>query len=583
SLFLLAGCGSSDSNGQSTSTEKETVVPDAVLNGGIEGISDADLRALIKREEAAYRDAMSGMAVPIQKITEPGAVANLRSKMSAEEVEAEQAVDISDEIKNGVPGAKAKLLKQLASEDIDERETALRKLCWHLKPEDISREELEPAILALVDERKELLYAPQAMCTWRMSDWQGRMQKLLDSPEPTDRQKAAMIGQLGHGESTNSLIDQLAKKAKQHLQSDDRTSLRIVKAVIHTYEDLSPKADAQQLKKMEQTILDLLKSNRLSKRNRARATGALAQIGGPASFDMLHQSFKENPDRADFLAGMVRIDPKRSRPFIEQSLTDPDRFANAAEAISELAKGTGDQTLLQKLAKGYSKATKRYDLALHFCDAAHAIGGESAFQFAQQHVSNADRQKEALRFYDFKYKPLDENHPVRKMADRMLELRLIDAPIPAEKLKEARDETALYGGEHYEWDLMHASGILAHFDAETGMLPIDYDKLILNYFVPAARGAFDGLQTHLEWHEVGGDAFDHTVRIVHGKFGYVFRPEYQGDWYDVPSVHAAVNQILEDMGATNRFVAIDTGDQSAAFMYGHPGAVRLFMKEFGLH
>jgi hypothetical protein len=65
----------------------------------------------------------------------------------------------------------------------------------------------------------------------------------------------------------------------------------------------------------------------------------------------------------------------------------------------------------------------------------------------------------------------------------------------------------------------------------------------------------------------------YTVQFVHGGRLYRFHAEDRGDWYDVGSVAAAVDRALSDAGRSERFVALQTGGQDAAYLFGDPGAI----------
>jgi hypothetical protein len=53
-----------------------------------------------------------------------------------------------------------------------------------------------------------------------------------------------------------------------------------------------------------------------------------------------------------------------------------------------------------------------------------------------------------------------------------------------------------------------------------------------------------------------------------------------GDYYDTERTTAAINRALQDAGLSERFLAIDTGDQTACFVFGQPDRIAAAAVEF---
>lgn len=121
------------------------------------------------------------------------------------------------------------------------------------------------------------------------------------------------------------------------------------------------------------------------------------------------------------------------------------------------------------------------------------------------------------------------------------------------------------------------------FDTETGLVPNRHDLLVLEF----ARASVDRFRPEavLENYVEGSRAKDngrYTLQFVHAGKLYRIAPRDLGDWYDVGAVVSAIHRALAEAGAEERFVQVETGDQTAAFVFGRPAAVRQAAGKLGL-
>jgi len=133
-------------------------------------------------------------------------------------------------------------------------------------------------------------------------------------------------------------------------------------------------------------------------------------------------------------------------------------------------------------------------------------------------------------------------------------------------------------------------GIVVSFDAESDQLPSPHDELVMRFgrhsrggFAPECAVQIPGEDEpddeEGEFDASPGDAADSDefdpegplrVQFIHAGRVYEFDPENFGDWYDVSAVAAAVNRAVADAGRSERFISIETGGQSAEFVFADP-------------
>jgi hypothetical protein len=108
------------------------------------------------------------------------------------------------------------------------------------------------------------------------------------------------------------------------------------------------------------------------------------------------------------------------------------------------------------------------------------------------------------------------------------------------------------------------------FDTETGEVPCRHDVL-LRQFADGSRSLFtpEGvLQQNGE-----DDRDDVTVQFVFQDRLYRFIARNFGDYYDTERTVTAIHRALADAGLRERFLALDTGDQTSGFFFGDPVAL----------
>jgi hypothetical protein len=184
----------------------------------------------------------------------------------------------------------------------------------------------------------------------------------------------------------------------------------------------------------------------------------------------------------------------------------------------------------------------------------------------------ADRIKKA---YDLSKISFDE------ILNDLLSLKLIrEKPGNAiiEKLsKEAEGEPGsfIYG-------ILENEKVYHYFDAETGFVPADYDNLLLE-FASKSKGVLKDMIVWMDAKEnKDGETFQYTITVISNNKAFIAKPEDIGDWYDVVTVNTILEKVLADLNSRERFVSIDTGDQTVHYIFGDPANVNQLAKKYKL-
>lgn len=123
--------------------------------------------------------------------------------------------------------------------------------------------------------------------------------------------------------------------------------------------------------------------------------------------------------------------------------------------------------------------------------------------------------------------------------------------------------------------------LLLFFDAETDMLPVDYDNL-LNDFVANSQGVLKGLSVLNDVKQVD-NSYKYTVSACFKEHGFVVDvPDDIGDWYDTRVVEALLDELLKYSGSAKRFIPVNSDGQTVEYIFGEPAKVKALKEEYDL-
>ena len=311
----------------------------------------------------------------------------------------------------------------------------------------------------------------------------------------------------------------------------------------------------------------------------------LAKAAGPDATPVLEDILEKARDpisRTYALGALARLQPEKAMDLLVehakregmsysivcllQQYACEDDFDRIAAVVTEW---------LQKSGRQLGRETVRLFL--------EDLGGRGE-QFVKDHMDILD--EDARMWATWKFEGLD-------LLDALGELREADVirSAPAEVIARMQ-ATGEEGDEGEPVDtsdpdsLMAALmtyGIVTMFDAETGTIPCDHDRLILQ-FAEGANGQFAAQWPVQFWHRKDEEDYDgpYTVQFVYKDRLYQTGAENYGDWYDADAMVRLVNFALETAGQFQRFIALDSSGQIASFVFADPKAFLPIAAKYGL-
>jgi hypothetical protein len=127
-------------------------------------------------------------------------------------------------------------------------------------------------------------------------------------------------------------------------------------------------------------------------------------------------------------------------------------------------------------------------------------------------------------------------------------------------------------------DVLERRGRISSFDVETGQWPNEHDELLgdlAQLVAPALDGAIFEEVAQRSYEDAG----PYSLRAYIGGKRYVVPAENNGDWYDVGAVLGLLNAVLADRGSDQRYMVLETGDQTAIVLAGPAAGLRALVDE----
>jgi len=72
---------------------------------------------------------------------------------------------------------------------------------------------------------------------------------------------------------------------------------------------------------------------------------------------------------------------------------------------------------------------------------------------------------------------------------------------------------------------------------------------------------------------------EYKITLIFDNRAYITKPEDIGDWYDVKLITTLINKVLSDSKIKEKFVLIETGDQTVQFLFGEETKAKQFAQK----
>lgn len=271
----------------------------------------------------------------------------------------------------------------------------------------------------------------------------------------------------------------------------------------------------------------------------------------------------------DFFLGYARVKGEEAVPYFMGLLKS---FRDIVpEALGIAAAGTQNKKIIKQLVHKAKKGWRinyRYKLTI----AARLIMNEPNGWAGTEVLYSDQEQIKAAEKY---LQNVGKNDEV--LANTLREIGLIPDTISDEKLYDGMEDELFFRVEDKIMYFLTQAGILVHYDAEEGALPIDYVARIQD-FAASSHGRF----APVAFKQSNQSRRAYKVIYCLGDAQVEFYPEHNADWVDVSGLSAAVNLALMHQGSQAYFVELDTGGQDVMHIFATPEQVHKLTELFDI-
>lgn len=298
-----------------------------------------------------------------------------------------------------------------------------------------------------------------------------------------------------------------------------------------------------------------------------------ATFGGHAAVPLLEHFLRSRLNgsyRGIALKSLAKVVGPGIFTYIDEVIDQPRLAPDIADALASVFVGTGNAdaiSRLQTLAQRARGEFPRERIAM----AIKSIGGPDAKKVARKQLRDFPRHvRQTLQ-------AAAAPTSLPAIGARLVELGLA-SPFSGDEFR-AMQEREKVAEDDPAWSLllMTYANARVTFDTESMDSTARHDELIQE-FADNSRGRFR--PEIIVQAKRKRNAKTVSVQFVSNGRLYGFEARATGDSYDLERTVLAIHRSLADAGIAERFLARDTGDQIADFVFGDPSAIAQAAHEF---
>jgi hypothetical protein len=299
---------------------------------------------------------------------------------------------------------------------------------------------------------------------------------------------------------------------------------------------------------------------------------------------LIYSEFKEIPNKEDLLFELKKVAPNfyssaEKIKAIKELLLNRDKFDEIVNKIQEDKVLSSDLELIDTVFKIFEKhsLTSRYEVE-KFLNHFSKIELQEFERIINKNISSKKLRQSLLNTFLVLKESLEEKNKY------LFDIKLIEEPISKEQIQVFKNKME-YDDEVDSNSIFTSLGsakIYFTFDTEPSLIPIDYDVL-LESFSKITKGKITGIESYVQtkWNK-SSEVVSYHFFVVYKTKCYIMIPEDLGDWYDMESFNNLLNLIVKDTNIKEEFVSLNTGDQSAAYIFGEKEKVNQLITKYHL-
>lgn len=549
--------------------------------------SGNSLQKIIVNESPVNSDTYSTLEI----ISNPKEVEKLKkmiqknnSKKIASEAKNLKNLSLANKYRNGDKSVVPQLIQILKGNDLKAKSDIYDNLSRRYDdPQDysISEPELRKAILnniILPEDEKDVIQLAGFMAFPEMREV---FEKRLLSGESADIQR--LVFWLGRDGKSLKALPYVADKIRNK-EIDLVGNSYIINGIMDFYKNTSD----EETKKLaldlcielyystldDNSISDEIYPNPKSINN--ELVYFLLETDDPRVAEIAKNSLRKGYEQKNAIIFLIKQEGPKHEPFAIKMLNSNRYVFDAIQPLAEVYKLNKKEKLLHLILKRFEKEDS-FDpyYTEEMAEMLIEINAEHCFNDLGKYIKNPKLVAALQKAYQL------EKSNVDVMAKDAYEMGVVDQPVSADVIQKVKEEMVENKNADYKYSFIENAGISMGFDSEASTIPVEYDKLILD-FAKLANGDIKDLEVWMDTKTNKNYEITYNILISANHKIYKISPEDMGDWYDVGTILNTMNKILEDTGTSKKFVSVDSGDQYVQIFYGPEENVNNFADKYNL-
>lgn len=569
-LPMFSGC-----NSQQTRTEKE------------------EMDDLWKRELANQENAKTGNKNPvIEIITDPGKVEQLRKEIS-KKIKARETARLKEagnktldqRYKQNDKSVIPEILSTLRGNNVKKKSEVYDDLGKDYDtPETykITEPELIEELLKGIEDPAEEEDAVQLAGFNKLPGYHERFEKRLLSGK--SKNEGRIFYWLGDEATSMQALNyaETGIKARRFTEKE-------LDQIIQGLENFGAKGNVEMKRKVGELALfiyqnKLIEDKRIEDLKNSAFTSDAAEslllclfnYGDERVIPVAHEILNKKIRIAGPVNALIRLEGEKHMDKVHALLKNEDKFYDGLTIIESLDRKLISRDMLEEILVQFARQEHINNHGIErIIDLFRSLNAENYIRDADKIIADKELAGRIKKEYELSKTSLDE------VLKELLNLGLIrNAPdtLSISKIKKESNGDPL----SFIYGILDKENIYHSFDAETGFVPADYDELVLE-FASKSKGILSDI---LVWMDVkenrDGETFQYIITVISNNKVFIAKPEDMGDWYDIMAVNALLDKLFEDLKSKEKFVSIETGDQTVQYIFGDPEKINLLVKKFRL-
>ena len=564
-------------------------------NGQEKGtISDKDLNALLEQERKNEERAKNGSQTSVVNvITNASEVKQLKQyileknkEKQTKELAKLKNKTLAERYKSGDKSVVPLLVKTLNGDDENERNDIyrnLRRVYSDSETYNITEDDLIKAILSNISIEADEKAVIQLAGFMDLPGYSDVFENHLFNNKPKDVNRLLYwLGKKGKSKKTLDYMEGLILKKNFDFEANDYVMSGLKGFAEHGDTESKQKVfdialEIYNRKLIPKARFEEMETTWSSTNPAITLTQLLLESNEERVVPIANAFLEDKLSEQKALLALINIEGEKHKPLVFQFLKDEDKFFDGLYPAEKMYQLTKDNALVNTILLEFENRKEHPNYAVdRITSRLVAMEADYVFDDLDTIIKNKNLITALKRSYEL------TKGSIETIAQDLYDMKVVDQPFSKRIIEKAQEEAENDDGDMgYVYNLLNVSGIYQWFDAETGFVPVDYDNLILQF----SKNSNDKITAIDVWMDAEADSqynVNYKIYVSANQNIYTISPEDIGDWYDVDLVLKLMNTIAADANLTERFISLNTGDQTVQVIFGPQEHVEQFVEKYKL-